>query len=108
MRKGLHLCLQNTDYLQTLERNVTLSSGYLEEMSVRYKKQIDELQVSVRQSVESMAAAAKARQADKAYMQAMAAQLAELTANVDKMAGKIQSVSLVSTPALACFLIKSN
>ena len=74
---------------------MTLSSGYLEELSIRYKKQIDELQLSVRQSVESLGAANKARQQDKAHMQTLALQLAELASNVDKMAGKIQSVSLV-------------
>jgi len=79
-----------------LERNVTLSSGYLEELSVRYKKQIDELQLSVRQSVESLGAANKARQQDRAHMQTLTLQLADLASNVDKMAGKIQSVSLIT------------
>ena len=75
---------------------MTLSSGYLEELSVRYKKQIDELQLSVRQSLESVGAANKARQQDRAEMVALNQQMADLASTVEKMSGKIQSVSLIT------------
>ena len=58
---------------------MTLSSGYLEELSVRYKKQIDELQLSVRQSLESVGAANKARQQDRAEMVALNQQVLPLS-----------------------------
>jgi hypothetical protein len=51
--------------LQTLERNVSLSSGYLEELSVQYKKQIEDLQLSVRQASEALNAASKSRERDQ-------------------------------------------
>ncbi|CAB4054979.1 SUN domain-containing protein 2,Uncharacterized protein SLP1,Uncharacterized protein slp1 [Lepeophtheirus salmonis] len=37
-----------TNRIKSLERNVTFSSGYLEELSVQYKKQIEDLQLSKR------------------------------------------------------------
>ena len=52
-------------FVQTLERNVSLSSGYLEELSVQYKKQIEDLQMSVRLASESLTMASKSRERDQ-------------------------------------------
>ena len=75
---------------------MTLSSGYLEELSIRYKKQIEDLQLSVRQSGEALAAANKVRQQERTHVQNLNQQLENLSNTVERMSIKIQSVTLVS------------
>ena len=65
--------------MQALERNVTISGGYLEELSVRYKKQIEDLQISVRQAHEAIAAAAVNREDDRKDLDELKADLRELS-----------------------------
>ena len=75
---------------------MTLSSGYLEELSIRYKKQIEDLQLSVRQSGEALSAANKVRQQEQTHVQNLNQQLENLSNTVERMSIKIQSVTLVS------------
>mgnify|MGYP001416201360 CR=1 FL=1 len=60
--------------IKALERNVSLSGGYLEQLSVQYKKQIEDLQLAVRQSGEALAAASGARGRSERSSTAAAAQ----------------------------------
>ena len=65
--------------IKALERNVTLSSGYLEELSVLYKKQIEDLQQSNRQTTEDVGAVHEARSEDRKAIDAIAAKVEQLT-----------------------------
>ena len=58
---------------------MTLSSGYLEELSVLYKKQIEDLQQSNRQTTEDVGAVHEARSEDRKAIDAIAAKVEQLT-----------------------------
>lgn len=77
-----------------LERNVTLSGKYLEELSLQYKKQIDELQMSVRQSGEAIALASKHLQQDRLAITVLQNQVGELTLMVGGTNAKFKSMVL--------------
>ena len=65
--------------IKALERNVTLSSGYLEELSVLYKKQIEDLQQSNRQTTEDIGTVNEARREDRKALDAIADKVEQLT-----------------------------
>ena len=65
--------------IKALERNVTLSSGYLEELSVLYKKQIEDLQQSNRQTTEDVGTVDEARREDRKVLDAIADKVEQLT-----------------------------
>ena len=65
--------------IKALERNVTLSSGYLEELSVLYKKQIEDLQQSNRQTTEDVGTVDEARKEDRKVLGAIADKVEQLT-----------------------------
>ena len=65
--------------IKALERNVTLSSGYLEELSVLYKKQIEDLQQSNRQTTEDVGAVDEARREDRKVLDAISDKVEQLT-----------------------------
>ena len=59
-KEGVWLKLANR--IKILEKNVNLSGGFLEELSVRYKKQIEDLQYAVEKSNEALSISSKYRQ----------------------------------------------
>ena len=58
---------------------MTLSSGYLEELSVLYKKQIEDLQQSNRQTTEDIAGIEVARKKEATSLESLARRVEELT-----------------------------
>ena len=78
--------------LQTLERNVSLSSGYLEELSVQYKKQIEDLQMSMRLASESLAQSTKTRERDQFAMKHLQNEVANLSAVVANLTLQMDSL----------------
>eukprot|EP00095_Tigriopus_kingsejongensis_P006248 maker-scaffold1159_size58420-snap-gene-0.17 protein:Tk06248 transcript:maker-scaffold1159_size58420-snap-gene-0.17-mRNA-1 annotation:"protein osteopotentia" len=83
-----------TNKIKTLERNVTLSSGYLEELSVRYKKQIEDLQIAVRQSSDALAIANAASATDRAQLHALQASVRELTITLENITTQMETIGI--------------
>jgi hypothetical protein len=81
------------DFFQALERNVSLSSGYLEALSVQYKKQIEDLQLAVRQSGDSLASVTKARDQDRTHVKELQEQIAKLSGLVGGVTTHMETMS---------------
>ena len=79
--------------IKALERNVSLSGGYLEELSVRYKKQIEDLQLAVRQSGEALAAASKAREHDRHQVKDLKEEIGQLKLLVEEVSTRMETMS---------------
>ncbi len=72
-------CLLPSLSLQTLETNVSLSSGYLETLSLTYKKQIEDLQQSYRQTTDEITAVKATRKKDAETIENLVHQVKDLT-----------------------------
>ncbi|XP_040574258.1 LOW QUALITY PROTEIN: uncharacterized protein [Lepeophtheirus salmonis] len=94
-----------TNRIKSLERNVTFSSGYLEELSVQYKKQIEDLQLSVRQSAESLNSALKSILAEKTERKKLESQILELSSTLFILSEKVESFTLWTFGAHVTFII---
>ena len=70
-----------------------MSSGYLEELSVKYKKQIEDLQLAVRQSGEALAAASKAREYDKNQVKDLKEEIGQLKVVVEEVSSRMETMS---------------
>ena len=70
-----------------------MSSGYLEELSVKYKKQIEDLQLAVRQSGEALAAASKAREYDKNQVKDLKEEIGQLKVVVEEVSTRMETMS---------------
>lgn len=68
--------------MQALERNMSLSSQYLEELSRRYKKQVEEMQRLLENTINQLKAESKRKDDENRLLQQ---QLAMLTAAVDSL-----------------------
>ena len=79
--------------IKSLERNVSLSSGYLEELSVQYKKQIEDLQLAVRQSGEALSAASKAREYDRNQGIDLKEEIGQLKVVVEEVSTRMETMS---------------
>lgn len=79
--------------IKSLERNVSLSSGYLEELSVQYKKQIEDLQLAVRQSGEALSAASKAREYDRNQVKDLKEEIGQLKVVVEEVSTRMETMS---------------
>ena len=90
--KPYFLCINLSFIFQTLERNVSLSSGYLEELSVQYKKQIEDLQMSMRQATEALTVAAKVREKDQLAVQSLQNEMANLSSVVVHLTLQIETL----------------
>ena len=90
--KPYFLCTNLSFIFQTLERNVSLSSGYLEELSVQYKKQIEDLQMSMRQATEALTVAAKVREKDQLAVQSLQNEMANLSSVVVHLTLQIETL----------------
>ena len=71
---------------------MSLSSGYLEELSVQYKKQIEDLQMSMRQASESLTQSAKSRERDQFAMKHLQNEVANLSAVVANLTLQMDSL----------------
>ena len=80
--------------IKSLERNVTLSSGYLEELSVRYKKQIEDLQLSVRQTSESLASLTADRDEDRKEIKALRENITSLSGTVTSLTTQLETAGI--------------
>merc|ERR1739838_176701 len=78
--------------IKALEKNVSLSGGYLEQLSVQYKKQIEDLQLAVRQSGEALAAASKARELDRTQMSELQEQIGQLKVVVEEVSTRMETM----------------
>ena len=78
--------------IKNLERNVSLSGGYLEQLSVQYKKQIEDLQLAVRQSGEALAAASKARELDRTQISDLQEQIGQLKIVVEEVSSRLETM----------------
>lgn len=79
--------------IKALERNVSLSSGYLEELSVKYKKQIEDLQLAVRQSGEALVTITKAREQDRQEIQELQEHIGQLKIVVEEVSSRMETMS---------------
>ena len=77
-----------------MERNVTLSSGYLEELSVRYKKQIEDLQLSTRQRNEALTLLTEARKKDSKEIDQLKEDLRKLTSTVTNINTTMETAAI--------------
>ena len=71
---------------------MSLSSGYLEELSVQYKKQIEDLQMSMRQASESLTLSTKSRERDQFAMKHLQNEVANLSAVVANLTLQMDSL----------------
>lgn len=72
---------------------MTLSSGYLEQLSILYKKQIEDLQLSVRQANDALAAASSERKSSVAEVALLKAELGAVTSQVAEITSQLQTIS---------------
>ncbi len=84
---------------------MTLSSGYLEELSVRYKKQIEDLQLAVRQSGEALSLSSKAREQDRTKMNELKDQVANLSDIVGNLSTRLDTMSTWAIAVHLLFLV---
>ena len=71
---------------------MSLSGGYLEQLSVQYKKQIEDLQLAVRQSGEALAAASKAREDDRAHIVDLQEQIGQLKIVMEEVSTRMETM----------------
>jgi len=91
--------------IKALERNVSLSGGYLEELSVQYKKQIEDLQLAVRQSGEALAAASKAREIDRHQVKDLKEEVSQLKVVVEEVSTRMETMSTWAVVVHSLFLV---
>lgn len=91
--------------IKALERNVSLSGGYLEELSVQYKKQIEDLQLAVRQSGEALAAASKAREHDQHQVKDLKEEVSQLKVVVEEVSTRMETMSTWAVVVHSLFLV---
>ena len=72
---------------------MTLSSGYLEELSVRYRKQIEDLQLSTRQAHEALAAADKEREEGRKEVAELRDELGRVTEVLEEITSQLETIS---------------
>jgi len=78
--------------IKALERNVTLSTGFLEELSLRYVKQIDELNEAVKDANEAIVTTNKKQDLNKQTNEKMEKKILELTTTVKQLNQKIEKL----------------
>jgi len=71
--------------IKALERNVTLSTGFLEELSLRYVKQIDELNLAVKAANDAIVATNKKQDLNRQTNEKLENKMSELTTTVVKL-----------------------
>ena len=101
-KEGVWLKLANR--IKNLERNVTLSGAYLEELSVRYKKQIEDLQLAVKKSNEALSVASRFRQQERITVNVLYAEVSNLTERVTNLTNYMEAMS-VGAVYLHAFLL---
>ena len=79
--------------IRALERNVSVSGEYLEHLSVQYKKQIEDLQMAVRQSGEALAEASKAREFNRDQVKNLTEQVGQLKIVVEEVSSRMEAMS---------------
>ncbi len=72
---------------------MALSSGYLEELSVRYKKQIEDLQMSVRQANVALMEAADDRQQNRRDTAVLREKLDNISTIVEEVTSQLETIS---------------
>jgi len=75
--------------IKSLERNVSLSTGFLEELSLKYIKQIDELNTAVKMMSESIGTLTKREEACKAKGNLLEKQVEGLTEGLADLEGRL-------------------
>lgn len=73
---------------------MSLSSGYLEELSVRYKQQIEDLQQTVRQLNEGRSALELSDADQKSQFQAVVQKLDALASQVSKIDTEVHTIKV--------------
>ncbi len=71
---------------------MTLSTGYLEELSVRYRKQIEDLQLSSRQAHEALATAEKEREETKRRTEHLDKEVAALKESLAEISSQLETI----------------
>ena len=102
-KEGVWLKLANR--IKNLEKNVNLSGGFLEELSVRYKKQIEDLQYAVKKSNEALSLSSKYRQQERITVNLLSAEVANLTERVSNLTTHMEAMSVGAVYFHAFFLI---
>ena len=102
-KEGVWLKLANR--IKNLEKNVNLSGGFLEELSVRYKKQIEDLQLAVKKSNEALSISSKYRQQERITVNLLSAELANLTERVTNLTSHMEAMSVGAVYFHAFFLL---
>ena len=102
-KEGVWLKLANR--IKNLERNVNLSGGFLEELSVRYKKQIEDLQLAVKKSNEALSLSSKYRQQERIAVNQLSAEVSNLTERVTNLTANMEAISVGAIYFHAFFLI---
>ena len=79
--------------IKALERNVSIAGGYLEELSVQYKKQIEDLERKVRQSGEALTVSSKIRDQDRERQKILQDQIGQLKIVVEEVSTRMETMS---------------
>jgi len=91
--------------IKALEKNVSLSGGYLEQLSVQYKKQIEDLQLAVRQSGEALTAASEARELDRAQIRDLKDQIGQLKIVMEEVSTRMETMGTWDVVVHSLFLV---
>ena len=78
--------------IKALERNVTLSTGFLEELSLKYIKQIEELNTAVKLANDAIAGILKREEVSKERNNNLVTEVTRLTEIVDRLEGRLTTL----------------
>merc|ERR1719347_150164 len=75
--------------IKALERNVTLSTGFLEELSLKYIKQIEELNSAVKVANDAISGVVKREEVARERHDQLAVQVSQLNENLEQLQGRV-------------------
>jgi len=78
--------------IKALERNVTLSSGFLEELSLKYIKQIEELNNAVKVANDAISGVSKREELARERGEQLATQVHQLSNNMEKLVVRVSEL----------------
>merc|ERR1719347_2340063 len=75
--------------IKALERNVTLSTGFLEELSLKYIKQIEELNSAVKVANDAISGVVKREEVARERHDQLAVQVSQLNENLEQLTVRV-------------------
>jgi len=91
--------------IKALELNVSITGRYLEELSVQYKKQIEDLTLAVGQSKDALLTVTKAREDDQVQLKNHQDQISQLKNVVEDVSTRMETMSTWAVTVHIMFLV---